>query len=229
MKRLRLVALGTTVVLLAALALMGGGYLRSAGTAHADAADGKAIGKISLDALTHSPLGHEENLSALKHVNGHIAQGIPNIDSVPNFSGKYHADGVDQNGTPNKQWVYNTVGTLPQHGGTTTIRVPIIPISLDLLAPDGSLLIHDDATPDAQPTLNSPLFQECHLLQQQHAHPVQRRRPACRVCQQRQERLAHDPATGRGAGGDHRNSLGRLRRRPVHLRTQSWADRVCAA
>ena len=159
MKRLRLVALGTTVVLLAALALMGGGYLHSAGTAHADAADGKAIGKISLDALTHSPLGHEENLPALKHVNGHIAQGIPNIDSVPNFSGKYHADGVDQNGTPNKQWVYNTVGTLPQHGGTTTIRVPIIPISLDLLAPDGSLLIHDDATPDAQPTLNSPLFQ----------------------------------------------------------------------
>ena len=92
-------------------------------------------------------------------MNGHIATGIPNIDSVPNFSGKYHADGFDQNGTPNKQWVYNTVGTLPQHGGTTTIRVPIIPISLDLLAPDGSLLIHDDATPDVAPTLNSPLFQ----------------------------------------------------------------------
>ena len=41
MKRLRLVALGTTVVLLAVLALMGGGYLHSAGTAHADAAVGR--------------------------------------------------------------------------------------------------------------------------------------------------------------------------------------------
>ena len=157
MKRLRLVALGTTVVLISALALLGGGYLRS-GTAHADSS-GKAIGKIPVDALTHSRLGHEENLPALKHVNGHIANGIPNIDSVPNFSGKYHADGFDQNGTPNKQWVYNTVGTLPQHGGTTTIRVPIVPISLDLLNPDGSLFIHDDATPDVQLTINSPLFQ----------------------------------------------------------------------
>jgi hypothetical protein len=157
MKRLRLVALGTTVVLLAALALVGGGYLR-AGTAHADAG-GKAIGKIPLDTLTHSHLGHEENLPALKHVNGHIASGIPNIDSIPTFSGKYHADGFDPNGTPNKQWVYNTIGSLPQHGGTTTIRVLIIPISLDLLNPDGSLFIHEDATPDVQPTVNSPLFQ----------------------------------------------------------------------
>ena len=160
MKRLRLVALGTTVVLVAAIALMGGGYLRSIRTAHADAGGGgKAIGAMSLDTVTHAPLGHEENLPALKHVNGHIATGIPNIDSVPTFSGKYHADGFDQNGNPNKQWVYNTIGNLPQQGGTTTIRVPIIPISLDLLNADGSLYIYDDATPDVQPTLNSPLFQ----------------------------------------------------------------------
>ncbi len=55
--------------------------------------------------------------------------------------------------------MYNTVGNLPQHGGTTTIRVPIIPISLDLLAPDGSVLVHVDANHDVPPTLNSPLFQ----------------------------------------------------------------------
>jgi hypothetical protein len=157
MKRLRLYALGTTVVLLAALVLVGGGYLR-AGTAHADAGE-KAIGQISLDTLSHSHLGHG-NLPAEKHVNGHVAHGIPDIDSVPNFSGKYHADGFDANGNPNKQWVYNTIGTLPQHGGTTTIRVPIIPISLDLLAPDGSVLLHDDATHNVPLTLNSPLFQK---------------------------------------------------------------------
>ncbi len=46
-----------------------------------------------------------------------------------------------------------------EHGGTTTIRVPIIPISLDLLAPDGSVLVHVDANHDVPPTLNSPLFQ----------------------------------------------------------------------
>jgi hypothetical protein len=157
LKRLRFYALGTTVVLLAVIALVGGTYLRSARTAHADSG-GKAIGQIPLDTLTHAQLGHE-NLPALKHVNGHIAQGLANIDSIPNFSGKYHAAGVDQNGNPNTQWVYNTVGHLPQQGGTTTIRVPIIPISLDLLAQDGSVLIHDDATPDVPPTLNSPLFQ----------------------------------------------------------------------
>jgi hypothetical protein len=158
MKRLRLYALGTAVVLVAAIALMGSSYLRLAGTAHADAAGGKALGNIPLDSLNRYPLRHE-NLPAQKHVNGHISQGIPNIDSIPNFSGKYHANGFDQNGNPNTQWVYNTVGSLPQQGGTTTIRAPIIPISLDLLAPDGSVLIHDDASSGVQPTLNSPLFQ----------------------------------------------------------------------
>jgi hypothetical protein len=157
-KRLRLFALGTTVVLLAALTLAGGSYLRAAATAHADSG-GKAIGQIPLDTLTHAHLGHEENLPALKHANGHIGLGIPNIDSIPNFSGKYHADGFDPNGNANKQWVYNTVGNPPQQGGTTTIRVPIIPVSLDLLNPDGSLFIHDDAASDVPPTLNSPLFQ----------------------------------------------------------------------
>ena len=129
----------------------------AAGTAHADAG-GKTIGQIPLDTLSHDHPGHG-NLPAQKHANGHIAHGIANIDSIPNFSGKYHADGFDPSGNPNKQWVYDTVGNLPQQGGTTTIRVPIIPVSLDLLAPDGSVIVHDDATHDVQPTLNSPLFQ----------------------------------------------------------------------
>lgn len=118
-----------------------------------------APGQIPLDTIAHYHFA-SGNLPAQKHVNGHITHGISDIDSIPNFSGKYHhADGFDPNSTPNTQWVYNTVGNLPQHGGTTTIRVPIIPISLDLLAPEGSVIVHDDATHDVPPILNSPLFQ----------------------------------------------------------------------
>ena len=155
MKRSRLVAFGATLILVAGTVAGGISVLNV--SAHA-AASGMAPGQVPLDTLTHYHLG-SGNLPAHKHANGHLAQGITNIDSLPNFSGKYHADGFDPSGTPNKQWVYNTVGAPPEHGGTTTIRVPIIPISLDLLAPDGSVLVHVDANHDVPPTLNSPLFQ----------------------------------------------------------------------
>src|SRR5260370_39537718 len=121
MKRVRLFcALGTTTVLVAALAMAGGSSLRG-GVAHA-ADGGMAPGQVPLDTLAHYHLA-SGNLPAQKHVNGHIDQGLTNIDSIPNFSGKYHADGFDPSGNPNKQWVYNTIGNPPQHGGTTTIRV----------------------------------------------------------------------------------------------------------
>ncbi len=157
MKRVRLFCIiGMTVALVAALAPAGGGSLRG-GSAHA-AAGGMAPGQVPLDTLTHYHLA-SGNLLAQQHANGHIDHGITNIDSIPNFSGKYHADGFDPSGNPNKQWVYNMVGASPEHGGTTTVRVPIIPVSLDLLAPDGSVLVQVDANHDVQPTLNSPLFQ----------------------------------------------------------------------
>jgi hypothetical protein len=156
MKRVRLFCiLGAMVALVTVIALRGA-YLRG-GVAHA-AAGVMAPGQVPLDTLTHYHLG-SGNLPAQKHVNGHLTHGITNIDSIPNFSGKYHADGFDPSGTPNKQWVYNMVGAPPEHGGTTTIRVPIIPVSLDLLAADGSVLVHVDANHDVPPTLNSPLFQ----------------------------------------------------------------------
>jgi hypothetical protein len=156
LKRVRFFALGTTVVLVAEIALAGGSYLRG-GIAHADSG-GMAPDQIALDALTHYHLA-PGNLPARTHQNGHVAQGIPNIDSIPNFSGKYQADGFDLYGVPNKQWVYNIVGNLPQQGGTTTIRVPIVPVSVDLLAADGSVRFHLDATQYAQQALNSPIFQ----------------------------------------------------------------------
>jgi hypothetical protein len=157
MKRLRLYALATTMVLVAVIALAGGSYLRG-GIAHADAGR-MAPGQVRLDAISHYHLAHG-SLRLLKHASDLIVHGIPGIDSVPNFSGVYLANGFDPSGNPKKLWLYNTVGHLPELGGTTTIRVPIIPVSLDLLAADGSLLVHVDATHDVPATLNSPLFQK---------------------------------------------------------------------
>ena len=74
----------------------------------------------------------------LKASPGHVAQGIPNIDSLPNFSGHYMVDGVDQNGNSNKKWYYNMVGSLPQQGGTTTLNAPIVPVIVDLRNGDGT-------------------------------------------------------------------------------------------
>jgi hypothetical protein len=113
---------------------------------------------LPIDALAHYHLA-PGNLPARLHENGHIAQGIASIDSIPNFNGKYQAEGFDLYGAPNKQWVYNIVGNLPQHGGVTTIRAPIVPVSVDLLGADGSTLFHVDATQYAQQALNSPIFQ----------------------------------------------------------------------
>jgi hypothetical protein len=158
MKRLRLFCiLSAMAALLVGTALAGSVYVRG-GVAHADSG-GMAPGQIPLDALTHYHLA-PGNLPALMHQNGHIAHGIPDIDSIPNFNGKYHADGFDLNGAPNKQWVYNMVGNLPQHGGATTIRAPIVPVSVDLLAGDGSVRVHVDANQYAQQALNSPIFQD---------------------------------------------------------------------
>jgi hypothetical protein len=105
----------------------------------------------------HLPCGGPASPTTLE--DRYVAQGIPDVDSIPNFGGKYHADGFDLTGAPNKQWVYNIVGNLPQHGGTITIRAPIVPVSVDLLAADGTVRFHLDATQYAQRALNSPIFQ----------------------------------------------------------------------
>jgi hypothetical protein len=158
MLRSRLPALCITLILalVAGTAVVGGFTLRG-GSAHAESG-GMAPAQIPLDALTHYHLA-PGNLPALTHQNGHIVHGIPDIDSVPNFSGKYHANGFDLNGALNKQWVYNMVGALPQQGGATTIRAPIVPVSVDLLAADGSVRVHVDASQYVQQALHSPIFQ----------------------------------------------------------------------
>jgi len=155
----RLVAFGSAVSALGIIALaltLTFGYF---GRAHAAAVDPDQI--TTLPSGSHS---QSKNLPAQGHANGHT-NGIPNIDSITNFSDKFHADGFDPNGNPNEQWLYNMVGTAPQHQGTTTFNAPIVPVTLNLLDTNGQTrvvgghsLIADPAS-FVTPTLNSPIFQ----------------------------------------------------------------------
>lgn len=110
----------------------------------------------------------------------HARFGIPDIDSVANFSGQFFAPGQDPNGNFQKHWYFNTLGNPPQMGGTTTFNAPIVPVTLDLRNADGSPrfvkvvgggvvtctnppgpgcqpLIFDP-TPFIEPVLESPVF-----------------------------------------------------------------------
>jgi hypothetical protein len=51
------------------------------------------------------------------------------------------------------------VGNPPERGGTTNINAPVVPVAVDLLNPDGSVVLHYDPTPFILPALQSPLFE----------------------------------------------------------------------
>jgi hypothetical protein len=87
------------------------------------------------------------------------ASGIPGIDSLTNWNGTYKTPGFDGNGKLRNNWIYNMVGNPPQHGGTTNINAPVVPVALDLLNPDGTVFLHYDPKPFILPTLQSPLFE----------------------------------------------------------------------
>lgn len=106
--------------------------------------------------------------------------GIPGIDSVPNFSGRYSTPGFSSNGQPRSHWLFNTLGNTPANGGTTTVDGPIVPVALDFRNADGSpryvrvvngraitcgipiepgcKRLFFDPTPFIQPVLDSPVF-----------------------------------------------------------------------
>jgi len=117
--------------------------------------------------ITGLPSGNHPQFLSLNQkssLNGHARWGIPNLDTLPNFSGQFHASGVDANGNPQSKWLTNFVGNPPEHGGTTNISAPVIPVSLQLLGPDGNPYIYmgnplySDATQFVSPVLNSPVF-----------------------------------------------------------------------
>jgi len=87
------------------------------------------------------------------------------IDSIVNFTGQFHAQGLNAVGNPQSVWPYAMVGKSPDHEGQTTINAPIIPVSLDLRNADGSprfvngKRLYSDATQYVTPVLHSPIFQ----------------------------------------------------------------------
>jgi hypothetical protein len=68
--------------------------------------------------------------------------GIPGVDSLLNWSDQFTAPGFDFNGNPQSVWPYTMVGLPPASGRSVTINAPIVPVTLDLLAADGSVAIY---------------------------------------------------------------------------------------
>jgi hypothetical protein len=122
--------------------------------------------------LDASALTHDKNINVHKaphditNGQGHARHGVFGVDSVVNFNLHYFADGVDFNGTPNREWYTNTVGNPPQMGGTTVINAPLQPINVELDDVNGnpqSIGGHpliSLATPFVAPTLGSPVFSD---------------------------------------------------------------------
>ena len=84
---------------------------------------------------------HQQRNPALQHKRGNIPSphGFPvGVDTLVNFTGHYEAQGVLYNGAPHQMWEYSMVGNAPQHGGTTTINAPVVPVTVDMRNADGS-------------------------------------------------------------------------------------------
>jgi hypothetical protein len=90
--------------------------------------------------------------------NGHVVHGITGIDSIPNFSDHFNVKGISYTGAIQNSWQTNFVGNTPQHGGTTNINAPIIPVNVNLEYPDGSSAVYLDATQFVSGFVNGPDF-----------------------------------------------------------------------
>jgi hypothetical protein len=87
------------------------------------------------------------------------SSGIPGIDSLVNWSDQFNAAGFDGNGNAQFVWPYTMVGNPPESGKKVTIHAPIVPVKVELLAPDGSVALTfgpNDTIIDA--ALGSPEF-----------------------------------------------------------------------
>jgi len=92
--------------------------------------------------------------------------GTPGVDSLANWSDSFTAPGFDSNGNPQSVWPYTMVGAPPESGTSSTIKAPIVPVEVDLLAADGTVAIFNGqplsftSGPDVvQNVVNSPIFQ----------------------------------------------------------------------
>ena len=92
--------------------------------------------------------------------------GTPGVDSLTNWSDTFTSPGYDSFGNPQSVWPYTMVGTPPESGISTTIKSPIVPVTVDLLGPDGKVAVFNGQPlsfgPDrgvVQAVVGSPMFQ----------------------------------------------------------------------
>lgn len=112
---------------------------------------------------TYLANGHEQFKAVTpnghKNGQGHTTTGLAGVDSVPSWNSHYFQAGYNGAGDAQNEWFTNTVGTLPNQPGTTTIDAPIIPVTIQLVGKDGSIVASSDPTKYVQPVVNSPIFQ----------------------------------------------------------------------
>jgi hypothetical protein len=81
------------------------------------------------------------------------------VDTVVTWSDQFTAPGFDPNGNPQSVWPYTMVGNPPQSGGTTRIEAPMVPVTVQLLAADGTVAYSFGPGLDTvSAALNSPEF-----------------------------------------------------------------------
>jgi hypothetical protein len=105
---------------------------------------------------TVTPQGHKNGMAFARFGTA------PSVDSLATFNGQFFAAGFDNDGNPQNHWYTSTVGNPPAMGGTTTIKAPVVPVSVDLLQtadPTSAVRFHIDGNQFLQPVLSSPIFQ----------------------------------------------------------------------
>lgn len=105
------------------------------------------------------PKGPQLKSGGHNHPGGSSSDGVPGIDSLPNFVDAFTAPGFDDHGNAQSTWPYEMVGASPDRGIASPITAPVIPVVVDLLLPDGSVFLSFDGSDDVQPVLASPIFQ----------------------------------------------------------------------
>jgi hypothetical protein len=89
---------------------------------------------------------------------GHVVHGIPNLDTIPNFSSHFNVSALNGSGQVQNQWLTNFVGSPPEQGGTTAISAPIIPMTVQHLDRSGQPALSSSATQYESNVVNSPVF-----------------------------------------------------------------------
>ena len=100
-----------------------------------------------------------------KNLNANPKAGITGIDSIMTFNGSFNAPGYGPNGVVQDLWFYNMVGQSPDGDTVTTFTSPIVPVSIELLASNGTQGYYNgqplyyDVMPYVAPVIASPVFQ----------------------------------------------------------------------